>query len=161
MIPGGTVRASVTVASVACIPILALTTVLPRPIALSAWLGTTAIALHWPERYCGDSSRIIAAYAQGFALMSVATFLASLFAMPGWAVVAVGLLILISSPAAGWHPPVACLPLSVTMTTPAATLLDWALLGILTAVHLWCLRRLAAVLSRQRSAAHQGDSDPK
>lgn len=136
-------------ASVACLPILALSAVLPRPIALSAWLGTTAIALHWPDRYRQDRSRITAAYGHGFAVMAAVALLGSLLGVPGWSMSAVGLMVLISSPAASWHPPVACLPLSVTMSTPSATVIDWALLGVLTAVHLWCLGWIALVLSRR------------
>lgn len=156
MIASGTIRPLVAVASVACLPVLALAAILPRPIALSAWLGTTAIALHWPDRYRQDRRRITTAYAQGFAVMAVVALLGSVFGAPGWSLSALGLLVLISSSAASSHPPIACLPLSVTMTTPLATLVDWALLGVLTSCHLWCLGRVARALSRQRADAPAG-----
>jgi hypothetical protein len=150
VIDRGPLRPLVAVASVACLPVLALATVLPRPIALSAWLGTTAIAIHWPQRYRMDRRRITEAYAQGFAVMALVALLGSLLGAPGWSTSAVGLLVLITSPAASWHPPIACLPLSVTMTTPLATLVDWGLLAVLTWAHLWCLGHVAGVLSRER-----------
>lgn len=148
-------------AFVACLPVFALAVVLPRPIALSAWLGTTAIALHWPDRYREDRHRISAAYFRGFAVMAVVALVGSLVGAPGWLVSAVGLLVLITSPAASWHPPIACLPFAVAMTTPSATLLDWGLLGVLTSAYLWCLGRVTGVLSRQRPERCRRGGDPK
>lgn len=136
----------VVAAMVVCLPIVGISAVLPRPIALSAWLGTTAIALHSPHRYREDRRMISAAYAHGFAVMIAVATLGAAWQPPAWGVAVLGLVILISSPAARWHPPVACLPLAVSITTPTATLLDWGLLAALTALHLWFLGRVATAL---------------
>ncbi len=154
-------RPRLAVASVVCLPVLALPAILPRPIVLSAWLGTAAIALHWPDRYREDRRRIAAAYAHGFAVMTAVALLGPLLGAPGWSMAAVGLMALITSPAASWHPPVACLPLSVGMTTPSATLGDWALLAVLTSAHLWCLSGAAGVLSPRRRTRCEGGADPE
>jgi hypothetical protein len=134
-----------------CLPVLALGAVLPRPIALSAWLGTAAIALHRPHRYRDDRARISAAYVYGFVVMVGVALPGALLDAPDWAMTTAGSIILMSSSAAGWHPPVACLPLAVSVTTPAATLCDWALLAVLTAAHLWCLSRVATALGDRAS----------
>jgi hypothetical protein len=142
-------------AGVLLIPVAAVDLRLGQPFAFSAVASTAAIVLHAPHRFQRRPQTIIGCYVVALAVAVPITLGGAIVAWPALITAAVAAALIVATPAARIHPPVACIPLAIVATTdPVALATRWALF-VGTAAY--CLTVLwIQTLSSRRAEDHSG-----
>jgi hypothetical protein len=100
-------------------PLVVLEVVYWQPFVASTFASTAAIALHDPHRYRRDWARILRCYALAFAGTVPLSLGGVALELPAVLPAVVSAVVLLALRSGRFHPPIACVPFSIT-TMPSA-----------------------------------------